>query len=76
MITLDDLRTLLNAQPFEPFHLWLSDGGSVEVRSRELVMAGKRFALVGLLDAGDAWQLDRKSCQKRVKNSSLSAGRA
>ena len=51
MITLDDLRTLLNAQPFVPFRLWLSDGGHVDVPSRELVFPGKRFALIGLLGA-------------------------
>jgi hypothetical protein len=43
MITLDDLRALLKAQPFVPFRLWLSDGGFVDVPSREFVMAGKRF---------------------------------
>jgi hypothetical protein len=51
MITLDDLRALLNTQPFVPFRLWLSDGGFVDVPSREFVMAGKRFAIIGLLDA-------------------------
>jgi hypothetical protein len=50
LFTLDDLRNLLNAQPFVPFRLWLSDGGHVDVPSRELVMPGRRFALVGLLD--------------------------
>ena len=50
MFTLDDLRTLLNARPFVPFRLWLSDGGHVDVRSREQIMPLRRFALVGLLD--------------------------
>jgi hypothetical protein len=50
MFTLDDLRALLNAQPFVPFRLWLSDGGSVDVRSRELVFPGRRFAIIGLLE--------------------------
>jgi hypothetical protein len=54
MITLDDLRALLNAQPFVPFRLWLSDGGFVDVPSRELVFLGKRFAIVGFLDANAA----------------------
>ena len=50
MFSLDDLRSLLNARPFVPFRLWLSDGGHVDVRSRELVLLGRRFALIGLLD--------------------------
>ena len=51
MFTPADMRALLQARPFVPFRLWLSDGGSVEVRSPEVVMVGKRFALFGLLDA-------------------------
>jgi len=46
-----DLLNLLHARPFVPFHLILSDGGTVEVRTPEVVVAGRRFVLVGLLDA-------------------------
>jgi hypothetical protein len=50
MFTLADMHALLSVRPFVPFRLWLSDGGQVDVRSPELVMAGNRFALIGLLD--------------------------
>lgn len=50
MFTLDNLRALLSAQPFIPFRLHLSNGGSVDVPSRELVLAGRHFAVVALLD--------------------------
>lgn len=50
MFTLDGLNALLNARPFVPFRLWMSDGGHVDVRSPEVVLPGRRFALVGLLD--------------------------
>ncbi len=50
MFTIEDMRRLLNARPFVPFQLWMSDGGHVDVRSPELVLIGRRFALVGLLD--------------------------
>jgi hypothetical protein len=50
VFTLDDMRNLLSAQPFVPFRLWLSDGGHVDVPSRELVLPGRRYALVALLD--------------------------
>jgi len=45
-----DLTSLLDARPFVPFRLVLSDGGMVEVRTPEVVGVGRRFALVGLLD--------------------------
>jgi hypothetical protein len=50
MFTLDDMRGLLAARPFVPFRLDTSDGGHLEVRSPEVVLPGRRFALVGLLD--------------------------
>jgi hypothetical protein len=52
-----DLMTLLHARPFVPFRLILSDGGTVEVRTPEVVMPGRRFALVGLLDADAKYSL-------------------
>ena len=51
MFTSADMRGLIQTRPFVAFRLWLSDGGFVDVRSPEVVMVGKRFALVGLLDS-------------------------
>src|SRR5438067_3954326 len=51
MFTLGHMRALLDARPFVPFRLWLSDSGHVDVRSRELVLPLRHFALVALLDA-------------------------
>ena len=50
MFTPADLRAIRQARPFVPFRLWLSDGGYVDARSPEVVIQGKRFAIVGLLD--------------------------
>jgi hypothetical protein len=50
MFTLEELRSLLNAQPFVPFGLHMSDGGSVDIRSREQVFPLRRYAVIGLLD--------------------------
>ncbi len=50
MFTVDDLRNLLNARPFVPFRLHLSEGNPIEVRSQEVVLPGRRFAIIGLLD--------------------------
>lgn len=52
MFTATELTTLLNAKPFVPFRLHLSDGGAVPVPSRELVSVGRRMAIIGLLDPG------------------------
>lgn len=50
MFTQNNLRALLNAQPFIPFRIHLSNGSSVEVRSREQVLALRQLAIVALLD--------------------------
>jgi len=50
MLTAVELRSLLNAQPFVPFRFILSEGGAIEVKSRELVTVGRHWALVGVLD--------------------------
>jgi hypothetical protein len=50
MFTRDNLRALLNAQPFIPFRLHRSNGSSVDVPSRELGLSGRLFAVVALLD--------------------------
>ncbi len=54
MFTYSDLRSLLDARPFVPFRLVMSDGGSVEVRSQEVVLPLRRFAVIGLLDPNSA----------------------
>jgi hypothetical protein len=60
MFTSNDLRALLDTQPFVPFRLWLSDGGFVDVCSREFVLVLKRFAIIGIPDAETAGKaLDR-----------------
>ena len=50
MFTQRDLRTLLNAKPFTPFRLWLSDGGHYDVRSPEVASPGRNYALIWLHD--------------------------
>ena len=78
MLTAIDLRRLLNAQPFVPFRFILSDGGTVEVKSRELVTVGRHWAVVGLLDPeardtfADRWAIVWYMHVIRVEN--LTAG--
>ena len=55
MFNAAQMLELLDARPFVPFRLVLSDGGSVEVRSREFVLPARQFAVIGLghSDASD-----------------------
>src|SRR5882672_4822592 len=50
MFTLNDMLALLNARPFTPFRLYMSDGSTVTIPSRELVFPGRRLAVIGILD--------------------------
>ena len=50
MFNLAAIESLLSAKPFVPFRIWLSDGGHVDVLSREVVIVGRQFAVIGLLD--------------------------
>src|SRR4051794_34470347 len=50
MFTANAMLALLNARPFAPFRFHLSDGGTVDVPSREMVIPGRNFAVVGILD--------------------------
>ena len=50
MFNLNAMMSLLSARPFTPFRFHMSDGGTVDVPSRELVMPGRSFAVVGIPD--------------------------
>ena len=50
MFNANNLLTLLKTRPFVPFRLILSDGGTVEVKSPEVVLPGRHLMVVGLLD--------------------------
>jgi len=50
MFNVDNLRQLLNARPFVPFRLVLSDGGTIEIKSPELVWPSRQLAIIGFLD--------------------------
>jgi hypothetical protein len=44
----EELRDALRQQPFEPFRLVMTDGNGFEIRHPDLLMVGKRTAVVGL----------------------------
>lgn len=63
MFTLKDMRNLLDARPFQPFRLYSSDGGYVDIITPEIVLAAKQCAVIGILDpdttdkAFDRWRI-------------------
>lgn len=59
MFTRDNMQALLSTRPFTPFRLWLSDGGHIDIRSAEQVLALRHYALIGLLDPNAAEGYDR-----------------
>jgi hypothetical protein len=52
MFTANGMLALLDARPFVPFRLHTSDGAHVDVLSQELVIPGRNFAVVGILEPG------------------------
>src|SRR5437016_309254 len=50
MFTAEHLRSLVRVRPFVPFRLIQSDGSAIEVRGPEVLIVGRHFAVIGLLD--------------------------
>jgi hypothetical protein len=44
----EELRNAIRQQPFEPFRIVLTDGASFEITHPDLLLVGKRTAVVGL----------------------------
>ncbi len=49
----EDLRNTLKQTPFEPFRLVMTDGKFFEIRHPDLLLLGKRAAVVGLTGQPD-----------------------
>lgn len=49
----DELIEKLRARPFRPFRLYVSDGGTFEIRHPEMLMVGRHSAVVGMLGHAD-----------------------
>jgi hypothetical protein len=55
----EELRDALKQQPFEPFRLVMTDGGSFEIRHPDLLLVGQKSAVVGLVSDYTAEFYDR-----------------
>ena len=45
----EQLREAVRARPFVPFRICLTDGQSYDIRHPELLMTGKRSAVIGVI---------------------------
>jgi hypothetical protein len=48
----DDLTEALQANPFRPFRLYVSDGSTYQIRHPEMMMVTRQSVIVGILDSG------------------------
>ena len=55
----EELRGLLQQRPFIPFRIHLDDNRVFEVRQPDLVLLGRRVAVLGVPEAGAAPPLHR-----------------
>ena len=46
----DDLVEKLRQSPFRPFRLYMSDGGTFDIRHPEMLMITRHSAVVGMLE--------------------------
>ncbi len=49
----DALIESLRASPFRPFRLYVSDGGTFDIRHPETLMVTRHSAIVGIVTIGD-----------------------
>jgi hypothetical protein len=72
-MTAEDLRKYRNAEPFQPFHLWLKDGRRILIREPENIgwsPSGRRVAVYGEDDLADSFDIDRVVRAAPVANGS------
>jgi hypothetical protein len=58
-MTQEELQSAARRQPFEPFRLILTTRATYDIRHPDLLMVGKRSAIVGLTNEPDGTVYDR-----------------
>jgi hypothetical protein len=58
-MTEEDLKSAVRLQPFEPFRLKLMTGETFDIRHPELILVGRRAAVIGLTDDPSSLSFDR-----------------
>jgi len=58
-MTQEELHEVARRQPFEPFRLILTTGATYDIRHPDLIMVGRRSAIIGLTNKEDGTVYDR-----------------
>jgi hypothetical protein len=58
-MTQQELHEVARRQPFEPFRLHLTTGTTYDVRHRDLIMVGRRSAIIGISNQPQSTVYDR-----------------
>ena len=55
----EDLQAAARRQPFEPFRVTLTTGEAYDIRHPDLIMVGRRSAIIGIARNAEATVYDR-----------------
>jgi hypothetical protein len=58
-MTQDDLQQAARRQPFEPFRVVLTTGATYDIRHPDLIMVGRRAAVIGITNEPAGTAFDR-----------------
>jgi hypothetical protein len=58
-MTQEDLQDAARRQPFEPFRVHLTTGATFDVRHPDLIMVGRRAAIIGIANEPGGSAFDR-----------------
>lgn len=58
-MTQDEIREAARRQPFEPFRLVLTTGDRYDIRHPDLIMVGRRSAVIGIVNEPNGFAYDR-----------------
>jgi len=58
-MTHEELHNAARRQPFEPFRVILTTGDAYDIRHPDLIMVGRRSAIIGFAGEGEATVYDR-----------------
>jgi hypothetical protein len=58
-MTQEDLQEAARRQPFEPFRLVLTTGTTYDIRHPDLIMVGRRSAIIGITNEPGGTAYDR-----------------
>jgi hypothetical protein len=58
-MTQKDLQDAAHRQPFEPFRVILTTGATYDIRHPDLIMVGRRAAVIGITNEPGATAFDR-----------------